>query len=740
MNIKTPCPDARRLEGLLHDSLPPVEQSALTEHVGDCSACQRALDDLAAGPEPERLREAESARPDSGSAYWSAVAQLEKGMTEELPSKGQEEVSPRPRQPRVPDVPLDFLSRSDDPAHLGMLDHFAIVGVIGRGGMGLVLRGLDTCLQRDVALKVLDPSLVEDETAHKRFCREARAAASITHENVVAVHHVAEEETSEVPYLVMQMIEGESLEERLARTGAPDVKEIVRIGREIAEGLAAAHAKGLIHRDVKPANVLLEQGTGRVKLTDFGLARAAEDVRLTLSGMVTGTPLYMAPEQARGEEVDHRGDLFSLGVLLYELCTGRTPFEAKTPLAVMKKLTDERHAPVRELRPDAPAWLVDVIDRLLAKSPADRFQSAREVADLLDQYWSAMKTSSEVIPICPHKRRKRIQLALLLSAAVVVGALVTASALWLWPGRAGDTAAQENTSPALAVLRGNSGTVWGVAFSPDDRTLAMGIEDGTVKLWDLEAKNVRATLTGHRASVWSLAFSRDGTVLITSSDDNTARVWDLASSSTVKTLTTSAAGRVAVFGRDDGSVYTGDRGGNVRVWSLATGNELRSWRHSGAIYTLALSPDGKTVATAGSDRVIRLWDAATGQERLSLNGHAGQVYSLAYRPDGKVLASAGWDHVIRLWDAGNGDLLRSLEGHSLDVWAVAFAPDGKTLASVGQDGTVRVWDAETGGQMSVLRGHDGAVHSVVFSRDGSRIASGGRDGTVHVWEAVHTGR
>jgi WD40 repeat protein len=739
MSVKTPCPDARRLEGLLHDNLPPLEQSALTDHIGDCAACQRALDGLAAGPEPERLRQAESTRPGSDSAYWSAVARLQKEITAELPSEGLGAGSPRPRPPRIPDVPLDFLSPSDDPAHLGMLGNFAILGVIGRGGMGLVLRGLDTCLQREVAVKVLDPALAQDETAHQRFCREARAAASITHENVVAVHHVAEEETSEVPYLVMQLVEGESLEERLAREGRPELKEIVRVGREIAEGLGAAHARGLIHRDVKPANVLLEHGTGRVKLTDFGLARAAEDVRLTRSGMVAGTPLYMSPEQARGEEVDHRGDLFSLGVLLYELCTGQTPFEANTPLAVMKKLTEERHTPIRELRPDTPAWLVDVIDRLLAKLPADRFQSAREVADLLDSYWSALKTSSDVVPACPHKRRRRLQQGLALLAAVVAGAVVTVSALRLWPGRASDPAPQETSFPAQSVLRGNSGSVWGVAFSPDDRTLAMGIEDGTVKLWDLKAKSVRATLPRHHASVWSAVFSHNGKLLLTSSDDNTARVWDLVGNTTVKTLTTSAAVRVALFGGDD-TVYTGDRGGNVRVWSLDSGNELRSWRHPGAVYTLALSPDGKTVATAGSNHVVRLWDAATGQERQSLNGHAGPVYGVAYRPDGKVLASAGWDRVIRLWDANTGELLRSLEGHSLDVWAVAFAPNGKTLASAGQDGTVRVWDARTGAQLAVLRGHDSTVHAVVFSGDGSRIASGGRDGTVHVWEAVRPGQ
>ncbi len=757
MSVKTPCPDTRRLEGLLHDSLPAGEQSALTEHVGECPSCQRALDVMTAGLEVTSFREAESGRPKSDSAYWSAFQQLEKEITREAhptdalgaerpqtPGDLDSGSGPR-RQPPPLDVPLDFLSRSEDPAHLGMLDHFAILGVVGRGGMGLVLRGLDTYLQREVAVKVLDPTFANDETAQHRFCREARAAASITHENVVAVHHVAEEESSEVSYLVMQLIDGESLDEKLAREGRPEMKDVIRIGREVAEGLAAAHAKGLIHRDIKPANVLLESGTGRVKLTDFGLARATEDVRLTRSGLVAGTPLYMAPEQARGEEVDHRADLFSLGVLLYELCTGRTPFEAKTPLAVMKRLTEERHTPVRELRPDTPPWLVEVIDRLLAKSPADRFQSAREVADLLDQYWSALKTSSEVVPVCPHKRRKRIQLAVLLLAALVTGGLLSAAVLHFWPGRSApngttDAAAQEPVTPPLAVLRGNAGTVWGIAFSPDDKTLAMGIEDGTVKLWDLETKSVRATLTGHRASVWSVAFNRDNTRLITSSDDSSARVWDLASNTTVKTLTTAAAMRAAVFARDGDTAYTGDRGGNVRVWSLASGKELRSWQHSGAVYTLALSPDGKTAATAGSDRVIRLWDTATGQERVALNGHAGQVYSLAYRPDGKVLASAGWDRVVRLWDAGSGELLRSLEGHAYDVWGVAFSPDGKALASGGQDNTVRVWDAQSGRQLAVLRGHDNTVHSVVFSHGGSRLATGGRDGTVHLWEAVRPGQ
>jgi hypothetical protein len=487
MSAHTPCPDTGRLEGLLRDNLPQGEQSVLTDHVGECTACQAALDRLAAGPATDALREAERGRPPADSAYWPAVRELDSEVTQA--DSGD--------QRRPPEVPLDFLAPSDDPTHLGRLDHFAILGVVGRGGMGVVLRGFDTHLERYVAVKVLDPAVADDEVARKRFCRESRSAASISHENVVAVHHVAREESSDLPYLVMQLIDGEALDERVARSGRLPLKDVVHIGAQVAAGLAAAHEKGLIHRDVKPANVLLERGTDRVKLTDFGLARAAEDVRLTRTGLVTGTPLYMSPEQAHGEELDARADLFSLGVLLYELTTGQTPFDAKSPLAVLKRLTEERHRPVRELNPDAPDWLAAVIDRLLAKSPADRFQSAREVADLLDFQWAALKTSSDVVAACPIKRARRarhLRQALVLLAAVAVGAAATAAVL-LWPGRAGNGDA-EPSEPPLAVLRGGAGTVWGVAFAPDDRTLAMGIEDGTIKLWDLETRTVRATLSG----------------------------------------------------------------------------------------------------------------------------------------------------------------------------------------------------------------------------------------------------
>src|SRR5262249_54452301 len=161
-----------------------------------------------------------------------------------------------------------------------------------------------------------------------------------------------------------------------------DLEEILRIATQIASGLAAAHAQGLIHRDIKPANILLEAGGERVRLTDFGLARAADDAKLTQSGIVAGTPLYMAPEQARGEALDYRADLFSLGSVMYAMCTGHTPFDAGTPLAVLRRITEETPRPIQEINPAIPDWLVEIVEKLQAKKPSDRFESAAEVAEI----------------------------------------------------------------------------------------------------------------------------------------------------------------------------------------------------------------------------------------------------------------------------------------------------------------------------------------------------------------------
>jgi hypothetical protein len=292
-------------------------------------------------------------------------------------------------------VPIpDFLIPSQRPESLGRLDHYEILEVVGRGGMGVVLKGFDEKLRRVVAIKVLAPELAASGTARQRFTREARAAAAVSHEHVVTIHAV--DDAHRPPYLVMEFVDGVSLQEKLDKEGPPGLKEIVRIGLQTAEGLAAAHRQGLVHRDIKPENILLENGVERVKLTDFGLARAVDDASLSQAGVIAGTPLYMSPEQAAGEPIDHRSDLFSLGSVMYALCTGRPPFRAGGTHAVLKRVIDDTPRPIQQVNQEIPGWLCDLIARLHAKNPADRFPSAQDVANLLGQHLAYLQQPNRV--------------------------------------------------------------------------------------------------------------------------------------------------------------------------------------------------------------------------------------------------------------------------------------------------------------------------------------------------------
>ncbi len=290
---------------------------------------------------------------------------------------------------------LPYLEPCDTPGRIGRLDHYEIIEVVGHGGMGAVLRAFDTKLSRIVAVKVMAPELAANPMAVKRFEREAKAAASVHHDHVVTIHGVHDDHRP--PYLVMQFIEGQTLASKIEKEGALDLKQILRIGSQIAAGLAAAHKHGLVHRDVKPANILLENGVERVKITDFGLARAVDDVEITQTGQIAGTPQYMSPEQAKGEPMDMRSDLFSLGSVLYTMCTGRAAFRAETTMGVLKRVCEDTPRPIGEVNGEIPAWLDAIVQKLMAKNPADRFQSAREVADLLGQHLAHVQ-SPDLVP------------------------------------------------------------------------------------------------------------------------------------------------------------------------------------------------------------------------------------------------------------------------------------------------------------------------------------------------------
>lgn len=294
------------------------------------------------------------------------------------------------------EVSLSFLKPTDKEGVLGTIGPYEILEVIGRGGMGVVLRAVDPKLNRVVAVKALLPELAANPNSRRRFLREAQAAAAISHPHVVTIHAVddAHQETDGKPvppYLVMECVVGQSLQQKLDNVGPMRLAEILRISRQIGEGLAAAHKQGLIHRDIKPANILLENGVERVKITDFGLARAIDDITITRTGEVSGTPQYMSPEQANGDRVDHRSDLFSMGCVMYAMCTGHSPFRGDSIAHVIKRVTQDAPRAIADQNPEVPPWLVEVITCLLQKNAEHRFQNAEGLVAILDQHLSRIQ-------------------------------------------------------------------------------------------------------------------------------------------------------------------------------------------------------------------------------------------------------------------------------------------------------------------------------------------------------------
>jgi uncharacterized protein (TIGR03067 family) len=373
--MSQPCPSQERWKEHLDGNLPADEEAVLTEHLDGCAACRKTLETLAGGSDSLLgvARQAGEATEPSTPALHEVMAQFQ------LPTS-ETQAGPT----GAPDDSLAFLTPSVRPGFLGRLGPYEIQAVIGKGGFGIVLKAFDERLHRVVAIKVLSPAFAANGAARKRFIREARAAAAVKNEHVVGIHDVQDE--GQPPYLVMEYVEGVSLQDKLDKAGAVGVKETLRIGTQIAEGLAAAHKQGLVHRDIKPANILLENGVERVKITDFGLARAVDDASVTQSGTVAGTPMYMSPEQAEGLAIDHRSDLFSLGTVLYAMCTGHPPFRASGTHAVLKRVIDASPRPIREINNEVPDWLEAIIAKLHAKKPEERFQTAKEVSDMLGQH------------------------------------------------------------------------------------------------------------------------------------------------------------------------------------------------------------------------------------------------------------------------------------------------------------------------------------------------------------------
>jgi eukaryotic-like serine/threonine-protein kinase len=658
------------------------------------------------------------------------------------------------------------------------LGQYEVTGMIGRGGMATVYKAKQLSMDRDVAIKVIGAQLVDDPGFVARFEHEARLIARLQHVHILPVYDFGRE--GDLLYLAMRLVDGGSLDSQLRR-GALPLDRAARLFTQIASALSYAHREGVIHRDLKPNNILLDKN-GDPYLTDFGIAKMIhhDGPALTATGIAMGTPSYMAPEQWRGMDIDARADIYALGIMLYEMLTGKLPFQGDTPYILMYKHFDELPPRPGTLNPDLPPEIDLITRRAMAKDREDRFASANEMADVLntvvsggvvsnlptfstvafsgeaekartgqpaptsrrDDAQSASVSASPALPaatapvVSPYRKR----LPLFIGLAIVVLLLIGAGVFF---------SSRPAYRPLLNFDRHTAG-VRSVSWSPDGNKLASAGEDALIRIWNPTTGESLGELRGHLQIITVVRWSPDGSKLASASEDGTMRIWNPESGLTIATLTLNdplKAGYFLAWSPDGARIVGGYIDGKVRIWDVAKGEVVATYDAGtalGEFLPVAWSPDGKRVASAAKDNSVQIWDVETGQSLATFVAHTGFITSLAWNRDGSRLASASIDHQVRTWDMVPKQpvpLLTINNAHVGGVSYAAWSPDSKQLVTSGgfinlgsaNDLTARIWNAETGQPIHVIEGHTQPVREAFWSPDTSKLATAGLDNTVRIW-------
>jgi serine/threonine protein kinase len=676
---------------------------------------------------------------------------------------------------------------------VGTLAQYEVVEVVGRGGMGIVLRAFDTKLNRVVAIKAMALELAANPMAVKRFLREARAAAAISHDHVVTIHAI--DEDNRPPFIVMEFVDGQSLQEKIDRIGPLELKETLRIGMQMARGLAAAHEQGLVHRDIKPANILLENGVERVKITDFGLARAVDDVSVTQTGQIAGTPQFMSPEQAQGHTLDARSDLFSLGSVLYTMCAGRPPFRAETAVAMLRRVTDDEPRSICEVNSETPDWLEVIILKLLAKDPAERFQSAAEVAELLSRHLAHLQhptTASQPKPTIPpkrseiphgkpvsrfetsHRRREFVKLSayvaavlLLLGLSLAAAAIYVAVRVTMRPSISSDhvdTAGSESIPSGVEVRRSvepvrvipHDASISSLAYLPDG-TIVTSARDASSNEWKLYFSDVteiraRNGLSATVKGVSHLVASADGKWIAAGSrEDHKVVLWDATRRQPIQTFETGGMVHSVSISPDGKLLAAASWDGSAKVWDVESHELVKVLGGYGRVHRVLFSPDGKALAVSESPSGrTDLYETETWSKRAGFK-HDFAVGQMVFSPDSKLMATGGngqkgsepWKMWVKVWNASSGKMLMQFKEMENAVEAVAISPDSRYLIAVGgnwrddpdeerhQAEPIRIWNLTTRQLVAEFDGHDSWVRAVVFAPSGKHFATTSRE--VKVW-------
>lgn len=601
------------------------------------------------------------------------------------------------------------------------------------------------------------------------------------------------------PFLVYEFVPGGDLTSQLNSTRQQTGRGFrpamaLDLIRQVVEALAFAHEQGMVHRDLKPANILMS-GTN-IKLTDFGVGgvTSSHAVRATQAGgsffgqisaheqvslfRGSGTPLYMSPEQRRGDQPDPRHDLYSLGVVWYQLLVGDVTRDLHP--GWRDELIEEFQVPEEHIeviqrcvgyfkkRPASGGELLALLkssgisagatSSAIARRRSSKIEQRRDedaqaaeferlkllLADQIDSeaFAEARETVAAILRINP-KDRESLEAKAFLDETLGV----THSADARGETSEGGATQEGSGSPEPHIFQEHTGWVRSVAFLPDARRAISASDDATLRLWDLEAGIEIRQLTGHAASVMSVAVTADGQRALSGSWDGTIRLWDLESGKmirgfkgnwkTVKSVAVSADGRLAMSGSDDNIIH---------VWDPESGREVRALTgHSDLVQSLAFSPDGRRALSGSDDNSVRLWDLETGKEIRRLEGHSDTVASVAFAATGRWILSGGSDKTARIWDPESGRELRKFTSHETWVNSVAYSPDGRRILTGcggeivdgqfthGPDTFLHLWDVASSQEIARLEGHAASVTSVAFSPDGQRALSGSLDKTVRVW-------
>jgi WD40 repeat protein len=607
----------------------------------------------------------------------------------------------------------------------------------------------------------MKPILAASDSARRRFVREAQAAAAIDHDHIVHIYQVGEDRG--VPFLAMQLLKGETLEDRLLRDKVLPVSEVLRLGLEIAAGLAAAHDRDLIHRDIKPANIWLETRGNRVKILDFGLARATgQDTHLTQQGAILGTPAFMAPEQVDGRTLDGRCDLFSLGCVLYRACTGQNPFKGSDTVSTLMAVATHQPLSPAEVNPQVPASLSDLIMQLLSKQPADRPANAHAVVLALGAIKpdAASKTVPQKTNPVPALKGASESSSKNRFGLVIAGGILAAVALVI-AFLVGTIAASgrliiDADDPAAEVVVKHKSNIVVPATASREIELRPGIyaielanaKEGQRLSRDLVRIDAKASV---RIQIYS-----EGNLepemplsLLDRLDASAIAAQDRFSGqpdSLVGVLHHGALVRTIGFSLDGKYLASGGDNKRVELWHIEADGLKNSPFPEGLspVTGLAFGPRSQKLVTGSSDGTLKIWDLEKSR-LVVLKGRPPllPISSVAYSLQGTMVASGagnsgrfkGSSGQVKLWDiTSSQERPLQVKGQLGSIFAVAFSSDGQILAAGGLDRTATLWDVKSGHEYGVLKGHKAALEALTFAPQGQTLATGSRDGTVKVWD------